>query len=105
MRDNSCCLEVWGDCCCTCLWHYVDRSHPITDGKLMSDTRGYICAEPFLGYHSGWPEHGMCECWEQRPKRPEEVLGDEGTHYSLEAYDACYEKRDGYPMWRRLNKV
>lgn len=62
----------------------------------MSNTRGYICAEPFLGYHSGWFEHGMCECWTERPERPNPPMNDYGSDewLELELWDARYTKRD-----------
>lgn len=103
---RDCQLERWKQCCCTCKWQYVDRSHPGTDGKPMSSTRGYICAEPFLGYHSGWTEHGMCECWTERPPEPNVLDADVGDNawYELEAWDACYRKRDSMPTWWRLQK-
>lgn len=70
----------------------------------MTNSRGYICAEPFLGYASGWSEHGLCECWVERRSRPTEIIGNDSTHYAAEAWDACYQKRDGFPMWRKLKE-
>ena len=70
----------------------------------MTNTRGYICGEPFMGFHSEWSKHGMCECWVERPSRPIEYVGIDSTHYAVEAWDACYQKRDGLPMWNKLKK-
>lgn len=75
----------------------------------MSNTRGYICAHPFLGYHSGWDEHGMCEEWTERPERPNPPLNDYNNilWYEAEAWDACYAKRDkkeSDKSWDRLIK-
>jgi len=102
MSDCECCKERWGQCCCNCKWQYIDRSHPGTDGKRSWQTRGYICAEPRLGYHSGWSEHGVCECWIERPSRPIEVVGNDSSHYEVEAWDARYEKREARHMWNKL---
>jgi len=101
---EECQIEQWGQCCCSCKWRYVDRSHPGTDGKPMSNTRGYICAEPFLGYHSEWSEHGICECWIERPIRPTVIEGNDSTYYAAEAWDAAYHKRDAMPTWWRLTR-
>lgn len=76
----------------------------------MSNTRGYICAEPLLGYHSGWSEHGLCECWIQRPDRPNPVIKERNSVEWLEAeaWDACYTKRDkkeSDKTWEILSRV
>lgn len=107
-----CAMEEHGQCCCTCKWQYVDRSHPGTDGKPMSHTRGYICAEPFLGYHSDWWHHSVgCECYTKRPERPDPPLNDYNSDlwYEAEAWDACYARRDDYnsdamKTWEILDK-
>jgi len=103
MAKSECQLERWNSCCCTCEWQYVDRSHPGTDGKSCTNTRGYICAEPSMGYHSGWYEHSMCECWNKRPDRPEEDTNDI-RHYEIEQWDARYTKRDSMPTFWRLQR-
>lgn len=95
-RKDDCQLKNWNSCCCTCKWRYVDRSHPGTDGRSMLLQRGWICAQPFLGYHSDWFEHGMCEEWTERPERPNPPLNDynDTLWYEAEMWDACYEVRD-----------
>jgi len=103
-EETPCQKERWNSCCCSCEWQYVDRSHPGTDGKSCTNTRGYICAEPNLGYHSEWFEHGMCECWNQRPDRPEEDDTNDIRHYEIEQWDARYTKRDSMPSYWRLKR-
>lgn len=64
--------ECWGDsCCCSCQFQAVDRSHPCTDGKMITEKRGWICFLPELEGDgiSGWPEHGGCECYQRRENR------------------------------------
>ena len=58
-----------GECCCNCNWHIKDLSHPGTNGKSVSEQRGWICASPeFDGMFSGWGEHGLCELWTPETK-------------------------------------
>jgi len=66
MAENDVCQKPnWkGKCCCTCLYHHKDFSHPATDGKRVLEQRGWICAPPeYAGMHSGWTAHGLCEMW------------------------------------------
>ncbi len=90
--DESCCLEEWNACCCTCKHRLADYHHCTTTGKCGDGTafkegddknacvcsliRGYICAahlhEDGLNgrVHSGWSEHGMCEQhWPREEKK------------------------------------
>lgn len=64
-----------GACCCNCAFHYRDHSHPVTDGKGCTHTRGWICGAPELGFSSGWGKHGLCECHTTRRelRRAEDV--------------------------------
>lgn len=61
-----------GGCCCTCVHHHEDHSHPVTNGRSCTEVRGWICASPEDGWASGWGEHGGCAChmtaeeWEAR---------------------------------------
>ena len=52
-------------CCCICMSHRKDYSHPHTDGKAVTNVRGYICQTDSIGDsgpHSGWPKHSVgCE--------------------------------------------
>lgn len=102
--SDDCQLKTHNQCCCTCRYHIIDRSHPGTDGKPAYNTRGYICAEPFLGFCSGWSEHGLCECWTERPERPNPVLNDpnDPNWPEVEHWDAMYSKRDAYPSYIKL---
>ncbi len=57
----------WHGCCCICEHRLEDYSHPHTDGGSCLHRRGFICAAPeTVGVYSGWPPHGMCECFELR---------------------------------------
>ena len=51
-----------GCCCCNCVHHHLDHSHPNTDGVRCTHVRGWICGAPELGLTSGWGKHGLCEC-------------------------------------------
>lgn len=57
-------------CCCVCIHHHPDYSHPLTDGKRMSEQRGWVCYPPeFEGaVFSGWSEHGICEMFTDKRK-------------------------------------
>jgi hypothetical protein len=69
MADNvECYLKLYGQCCCTCLNHLTDVTHPITGEKSHGEFKGWICFPPeFEGKaFSGWSEHGMCEMWSKR---------------------------------------
>ncbi len=56
------------DCCCNCKYLVPDYSHPCTDGKRVTEQRGWIC----IGLldegmaHSDWLEHGLCELHDRR---------------------------------------
>lgn len=62
-----------GSCCCNCENHLKDYHHCTTnpkpegvDGCVCSVQKGWICKITFPDtnetfYHSGWPEHGLCE--------------------------------------------
>ncbi len=71
-REGECQRDAFhGRCCCTCRHRLTDYSHPCTDGKSVVEARGFICAAPELfdgssGAHSGWTEHGICECHEKK---------------------------------------
>jgi hypothetical protein len=55
-------------CCCTCVSHVADTSHPLTDGGRVIHQRGWVCLAPeFDGVFSGWTAHGLCEMWQSRP--------------------------------------
>lgn len=55
-------------------WRLEDHHHPWTDGGVITEQRGWVCANPELwddGHirtMSGWSEHGMCEVWTDRTK-------------------------------------
>lgn len=71
-KVGKCQLENMQGCCCQCHWRLTDHSHPDTDGKSMSEKRGYICIaftqmEAMDVAHSGWSEHGMCELFTALP--------------------------------------
>lgn len=68
MNNVECRLSSQGgQCCCTCAHHLKDFSHPETDGKPITNQRGWICANPEVGgLRSGWGEHGLCECHRER---------------------------------------
>lgn len=51
-----------GGCCCNCVYHFADHSHPMTNGVRCTHIRGWICGAPELGFTSGWGRHGFCEC-------------------------------------------
>jgi len=51
-----------GRCCCNCVYHHPDQSHPMTDGIHCMHVRGWICGAPEVGFSSGWGRHGFCEC-------------------------------------------
>jgi len=56
-------------CCCNCKHHIPDYSHPETDGKSVSNQRGWIClfGGDKDGAFSGWPEHSVgCELYNRR---------------------------------------
>ncbi len=56
-------------CCCSCVFHLPDHSHPAVGGGAVITRKGWICApielEPIA--FSGWAAHGMCECYIKRP--------------------------------------
>ena len=54
-------------CCCQCKWHIKDFGHPLTNGKSVSEQRGWICLAYDLSCaFSGWPEHSVgCEFFEK----------------------------------------
>lgn len=62
-EDEGCYApEYQGRCCCNCRYHLRDHSHPLTNGGVISQQRGWICDPPELDMaFSGWSEHGMCE--------------------------------------------
>lgn len=71
-QNMECCLVEWKGCCCQCRWRLTDYSHPSTNGKPMTEKRGYICIaftqmEGMDMAHSEWPEHGMCELFTELP--------------------------------------
>lgn len=61
-------------CCCNCKWHILDHYHCWIDKELAEKEgrcvcfkpKGWICMCPETGAHSGWPEHSLCEMWEER---------------------------------------
>ncbi len=57
----------FNQCCCTCLSHIPDHSHPHHDGKPVTNIKGWICYIDLSGdihASSGWPEHSMgCELY------------------------------------------
>ena len=67
--NDKCCLETHpklGGCCCQCIYHVQDCSHPGTDGGSIMKQRGWACvgflmSEGEAVVFSNWPEHGMCE--------------------------------------------
>lgn len=68
---NNCKLEEGPSyqCCCSCVSLVEDYSHPITDGKNVTNLRGYVCTSDGLHYSSGWPEHSKgCEMYTPRSK-------------------------------------
>lgn len=75
---DSCYIPTFGDCCCTCENHYEDFYHCTTSPKpdsydennhkcVCSTHKGWICLISMEGEkpraHSGWSEHGLCECY------------------------------------------
>lgn len=70
--SSVCSLAEYNACCCTCRRHIPDYSHPITDGKRISEQRGWVCmplefcAEEGPIVFSGWPKHGLCEMYEEK---------------------------------------
>jgi len=57
-------------CCCNCKHHHVDYHHCTISKKksdvgcVCSNPRGWICSGTGR-MHSGWSEHGLCECYEK----------------------------------------
>ena len=61
-------------CCCNCVFHIEDRSHPWTNGCSIMERRGWICMPPGLGAAiSGWRAHGFCELWTLRVPVPQKM--------------------------------
>jgi hypothetical protein len=61
-----------GRCCCNCNNRLTDHSSPNTDGKPISEVRGFICFIENDGKviaFSGWREHGLCELWESKIRK------------------------------------
>lgn len=82
-----------GRCCCNCIHHFKDMSHPCTDGGRCTDQKGWICVPPEFGPRrafSGWREHGMCEMHDFQP---------EGTTANNEQTDA--HRAAVSPDWKR----
>lgn len=60
-----------GRCCCNCVFHIRDYYHCTTAWHLREPFGGCVCGIP-KGWicapseservHSGWSEHGLCEC-------------------------------------------
>ena len=82
MSDTKCWLKEppFFMCCCQCVFHVKDYSHPCTDGKKASEFKGYACIgfiiedrfHPDACIHSGWPEHLCgCEMHQAREKKGE----------------------------------
>ena len=99
MADQSyqCALPKYQQCCCTCQFRLNDWSHPDTDGKRMSNLRGYICANPELGHYSGWGPHGLCECWGKREKQPA------SDNIGREDWDNLYGERTRSAQSEKVN--
>jgi hypothetical protein len=65
--DNQCTLLEHRQCCCACKNLKEDRSHPCTDGRTVSDVRGYICNPEEGVYFSGWDLHSYgCELFQKK---------------------------------------
>jgi hypothetical protein len=68
-EETKCWLESkLHQCCCNCLNHYKDMSHPRTDGATMDHQKGWVCFNPNPNFEgicfSGWPEHSVgCEAY------------------------------------------
>jgi hypothetical protein len=65
IAEDRCFLEEepFFQCCCTCVFHKPDFSHPHHDGKPFSHQKGWICDPPMGEHHmsSNWPAHS-CGC-------------------------------------------
>ena len=63
--DSKCGLldEHMKICCCACIHHRPDHSHPSIDGFSIMNQKGWACVPPgFNGrIFSGWAKHGACE--------------------------------------------
>lgn len=77
-QSDDCMLPKVASCCCDCIHHLADISHPGTDGGMFT-RRGWLCAAPtFLlegSAFSGWDAHGLCEEYASRAGMMLDALG------------------------------
>lgn len=69
--EEGCCLDdayaySLDQCCCKCMWHVPVFSHPKTDGKSITNQKGWACIgfpddEKEIYCFSGWKKHS-CGC-------------------------------------------
>ena len=75
MSDEKCFKNEppFNQCCCMCGYHFEDHSHPTTDGKQITEIKGYACCcfEYKCIVFSGWPKHSMgCELFYEKEETP-----------------------------------
>lgn len=77
---DGCMLSEHKACCCTCVYHIPAHRHCGVDRKpdencVCNIHIGWVCALPLMDpryspgkphVHINWPEHGLCECHEEK---------------------------------------